>query len=242
MELKYNNTNKLLTFRYSFLFNDGNCKEFLINLNPLTLNYLPLRKSNKKFYWTKLTFFRCNNCPLDTSKHKYCPIAVNFIELYEYFSSICSYNKATVILSTEERSYSKVTSIQQSLSSMLGIIMVTSGCPVMERLKPMVRFHLPFATTEETIFRSVSVYLLGQYFSQKRGLKVDLNLNNLKKFYHDIQKVNVGFVNRLRAVTKRDAIANAIILLDAFAKELSWSIEEQLQEIEYLFDANSFSF
>ena len=36
----------------------------------------------------------------------------------------------------------------------------------MESLKPMVRFHLPFATVEETVFRSVSTYLLSQYLAE----------------------------------------------------------------------------
>ena len=37
--------------------------------------------------------------------------------------------------------------------------MALSGCPVLEQLKPMARFHLPFASVEETIYRAASMYL-----------------------------------------------------------------------------------
>lgn len=62
---------------------------------------------------------------------------------------------------TEERTYSKDTLLQQGLASLLGIVMTTSGCPVLEPLKPMVRFHLPFATLTETVYRMVSMCLVG---------------------------------------------------------------------------------
>ena len=119
---------------------------------------------------------------------------------------------------------------------MLGIYMVTSGCPIMEKLKPMVRFHLPFATVKETVFKAASTYLLGQYFLHQSGRKPDLELDLLKKYYVDIQKVNRGIATRLRTVTENDAFANAIVSLDAFAKELPWSIEEHLKDMEYIFN------
>ena len=111
------------------------------------------------------------------------------------------------------------------------------ACGDIAAAESMVRFHLPFATVEETVFRSVSIYLLGQYLSIKKGLKADFKLDQLKKSYIDIQKVNCGMASRLRTVTEKDAFTNAVITLDAFAKELPWSIEEQLKNIEYLFEA-----
>ena len=34
-----------------------------------------------------------------------------------------------------------------------GLIMATAGCPWTDRLRPMARFHLPFATEAETVYR-----------------------------------------------------------------------------------------
>jgi len=112
--------------------------------------------------------------------------------------------------------------------------MAARGCPSMERLKPMVRFHLPFATAEETVFRSVGAYLLGQYFLKKQGKQADLDLVELAGFYKGIQMVNRGITERLRGVGK-DAVNNAVICLDMFAKELPYAVDDSLEELKELF-------
>jgi len=61
------------------------------------------------------------------------------------------------------RAYMHETPLHVALSSLIGLYMATGGCPVMERLKPMARFHLPFADEEETMFRAMSAYLLDHY-------------------------------------------------------------------------------
>tara|TARA_B100000686_G_scaffold86198_1_gene93073 strand:- start:90 stop:251 length:162 start_codon:yes stop_codon:yes gene_type:complete len=50
------------------------------------------------------------------------------------------------VSATDERCYVEHTTMTEAVSSLLGIYMVTSGCPVMDKLRPMVRFHLPLAT------------------------------------------------------------------------------------------------
>jgi len=135
---------------------------------------------------------------------------------------------------TGDRLYSKKTTVQRALGSLLGVYMAARGCPSMERLKPMVRFHLPFATAEETVFRSVGAYLLGQYFLKKQGKQADLDLVELAGFYKGIQMVNRGITERLRGVGK-DAVNNAVICLDMFAKELPYAVEDSLEELKGLF-------
>lgn len=225
----------VVTFRYKFVFKDRNEKDFIINLDALTLDKIPSEKKNSLPFWTKLNFCQCNNCPLDEKKNDFCPIAYNFIDLFDFFTSLDSFNETTVLIESPERSYSQTTTVQSGLGSLLGIYMVTSGCPRMEVLKPMVRFHLPFASLEETVFRSVSTYLLGQYFSMKQGKPADFGLEKLKDFYLEIQQVNIGIAKRMRSVTAKDAFANAIISLDAFAKEMAWSIEDDLENLKYLY-------
>lgn len=113
--------------------------------------------------WTELKNFKCPNCLLVENEYKYCPIAVNIIDLIDFFKT-SSYPEVNVIVDTEIRRYSKHPSLQKGISSLMGIYMVTSGCLIMEKLKPMVRYHLPFATLEETSYRMVSMDLLAQYF------------------------------------------------------------------------------
>ncbi|OIO75598.1 MAG: hypothetical protein AUJ85_02545 [Elusimicrobia bacterium CG1_02_37_114] len=230
-------SDETIKYVYKFNFEDGKEKRFEVNLNPVTFNYIPVKKTDEKPEWAKLNFHQCQNCPLDPKTNKYCPIAVNLVEFMEAFKDLISYKKVNVVIETKERDFTKTTSVQDSISSLLGIYMVTSGCPNMNKLKPMVRFHLPLATSEETIFRSISIYLLGQYFLVNKGKKADWGLEGLKKFYKQIELVNLGMVDRVHSIAKEDAVANALVKLDVFAKIMPYSIQENLCRIEYLFSA-----
>lgn len=219
---------------YHFTFEDGTRKVFKVNLDAESLNVIPSDKQAKP-EWARVSNGRCRPCQLDENRVQYCPIAVNISDAVDFFKAYTSYDEVEVLVRTKDRVYGKKTTVQRALGSLLGIYMAASGCPSMEKLKPMVRFHLPFATIEETVFRSTSTYLLGQYFLKKQGKQADLGLVELAGFYKEIQLVNHGMTERLRRVIGKDAVNNAVICLDMFAKELPYAIEDSLEELQGLF-------
>jgi len=219
---------------YQFLFKDGSEEYFPITLRLTDLSLLP-QTSPQQPAWAKLGFNQCENCPLSADKHPYCPIASSLAEIIPKFHNKKSYETVFLRVSTPERIYEKVTPLQAGLGSLLGIFMVTTGCPHMQTLRPMVRFHLPCATIEETVFRAASTYLLGQYFRLKKKKETDWDLSGLLTTYQEIQAVNMGVTDRLRSISEEDANANAIVVLDVFAKALPSSIVVELRELEYLF-------
>ena len=105
----------------------------------------------------------------------------------------------------------------------------------MSFFKPMARFHLPFSTIEETVFRSTSVYLLRQYFEYKSGKTPDLHLTKLDEHYKKVQQVNKGMLDRINIAVEKDADLNAIVILNAIAQMFSMEIEDNLNSFEYLF-------
>jgi hypothetical protein len=224
--------NESIHFMYHFYFDNKREEKFIIKLEKL--NYVQ-DKNNHLPDWVKLEYKQCTNCKLINKDYPYCPIALSLMNIIIKFQDIVSYQQVFVTVETKERIYKKWTTIHQGLSSLLGILMVTSGCPNMNMLRPMVRFHLPFASVEETIMRSVGSYLLAQYFRYKRGLNPDINLNGLLKAYEEIQVVNVGMAKRLSSISEKDANSNAIVLLDIFAKELPMTILARLKDVEYLY-------
>lgn len=228
------NTPRFLKYKYEFIFENASSEIFEIKLDSETLNFIQTENSDLP-EWTKLDNNKCDNCKLNSAKNPYCPIAKSLTDIFPPFKNRVSYENVKVRVETKERTYELNTSIQKGLSSMLGILMVTSGCPTMNILRPMVRFHLPFATIEETIFRSASSYLLGQFYRYKNGKSVDWYMNDLSKAYESIQVVNVGMAQRLRSISDKDAGANAVIVLDIFAKELPYSILAGLSKLEYLY-------
>ena len=185
--------------------------------------------------WTKLDLHQCPNCPLTLDTHPHCPLAVHLVNIVERFEGLISYSEIQVDVMTAERFITQETTVQRGMSSLMGLIMATSGCPHMAFFKPMARFHLPFASAEETVYRATSMYLLAQYFLKKQGERADLDLAGLSEIYHNIEIVNVAVAKRLRAATEADSAVNAIILLDIYTKALPVVIEESLEEIRYLF-------
>jgi hypothetical protein len=162
-------------------------------------------------------------------------VATNLATLVEFFKDKASVAEATVTVTTEERTYVKQLPLQRGIFGIFGLVMATSSCPYMDFLKPMARFHLPFSTAEETIVRSVSMYLLRQYFVAKRGEQPDLGLERLETHYENIQKVNDGILERIKGVVENDADLNALIILQGFADLLTMAISKDLSKIEPLF-------
>lgn len=219
---------------YEFQFEGGDTKRFELPLDANTVT-LVLPESGDKPEWTRLEYCQCVCCPLDPEQTPYCPLAVNIAELVEAFKTAISSDSCEVTCHTPERTYKKHTSIQDGLFSIFGIVMATSGCPILNFFKPMARFHLPFSSVEESVFRSTSIYLLRQYFEHKRGNRPDLDLNQLDNHYTKVQEVNHGILRRTENIGEQDADKNAIVILNALAQLLAVEIEGNLNSLEYLF-------
>jgi len=226
-----------LNFIYIFRLAEGGVKKFDITLDARTLNYIPPSIKHEAPEWAKLSYYKCSNCNLDEAKHDVCPIAYNIAEVVSEFKDFSSYENAYVLVMTKPRDMSKNTTMQEGISSLLGIYMVTSGCPIMEKLKPMVRYHMPFSTLEESVFRIVSMYLLMQYYLKSKGKKPDWELKKLGDIYENIRIVNAGMAERLKNAAQKDASITAVTNLDNFASLVPIMIDETLANIEESFSS-----
>ena len=223
------------SFKYHFKMNDQRSLTFKISLSSDKLDYQAIDTETRPD-WTKLEFHQCKGCKLADSGVDHCPVAVNLQDIVGTFSSDVSYDIIDLSIETAERTYSKErVSMQNGLSSILGIIMVTSGCPSLDFLRPMVATHLPFASIDESIYRAMSMYLLAQFVRANNGLEPDWSLQGLMDIYADIDSINISMVKRLQAATEQDASLNAVVILDSFAKLVPMSIKGSFGAMENLF-------
>ena len=225
-----------IRFIYIYQFADGRSKHFDLHLDGSDLRLMASQPPDLPL-WAMLSYEKCEHCPLDEQQFTYCPIAANLAGIVEEFRNFLSHERVSVTVVCEERAYGKETTVQGGLSPLLGIIMTTSGCPVMEQRKPMVRFHLPFASLDETIFRGVSMYLLAQYFRQQDGREATWSLEGLAPIYADVGRVNRDFARRMRAAAKKDANVNALVNLDVFASMMTFAAEDTLNRLKPYFAA-----
>lgn len=220
-------------YNYHFDFLDGHKKEFLVDFDDQSLQFKILSEDHYPD-WAQLEFNQCKSCPLTSEEYLYCPLIVNLVPIIYWCEDLASYDEVDVTVTSAEREVRSHTRLTRAVSSLLGLLMSSSACPKMKFLRPLARFHLPFASHEETIFRAVSAKLLENYFDKNN--ENEDPIAELKNQYNDLQDLNRFIAERVRSAIKRDAAVNAIVLLDILSKKVSFSIDDSLRQIRYLYE------
>lgn len=223
--------NNILTFEYSLNF-ESTKSNYKIDINKDTLNVI-INPDTPRPEWSELDFHKCSICPLDKKDHPHCPLALATMKPVMDFEYHSSTEIGEVIVKSPQRTCSNNCDLQNAMSSLLGLLMASSECPFFIRLKPMARFHLPFSSLEETMFRVVSTHFLGKYFMDKEDRSFEVT--EILEMYRKLQIVNHDFLERLKKAVHMDSSLNAIIKLDTFARMLPISIEEGLEKLKYVF-------
>lgn len=222
-----------MTIRYRFLLPTGGETVFTLSLDDVTAE-LQKRDVASPPPWAALEFNQCSNCPLKPDEHPLCPVAHSLIDVVPQFENLVSYDRLTVEVQTEERTVSAKTDVQAALSSLIGVVMASSGCPHTRFFRPMARFHLPLANEQETVYRSLTTWLLAQHFRRADGHDTDVGLDGLAAVYSQLQVVNAALTQRLRSAGKTDSTLNAVVLLDLFAMIVPAAIDDSLDELRAL--------
>lgn len=231
--LEKNNMDNI-NIQYHFTMEDEQTEQFDIQLDPERMEVIPAKMDSLP-EWTQLNFKQCPNCTLALGTYPHCPPAVNLVDVVHRFDALLSHDETTVVVVAEGRRIETCTTVQRAVSSLMGLLMAASGCPVTVFFKPMARFHWPFASMDETLWRAISAYLIAQYFHHNDGGEADTTLTGLSHIYHEVQTVNMTFAKRLREACRYDGMVNGIILLDMFAKSMPDAIDEALSDMAYLF-------
>ncbi|WPJ94469.1 hypothetical protein SH580_13620 [Coraliomargarita algicola] len=189
--------------------------------------------------WTKLETKQCPNCPLTSPSCLHCPAAVRVHEVLETFKNSASVEQIDLSVVTHRRIFKQQCDLQSALNSMLGLQMATSGCPILEKLRIMANFHMPFCSFGETLHRTVSAYLTQQFFIYKEGGEADWDLDGLKMYYQELETLNRAFSERIQVLEESDAASNAIIMFFAASIVVADAIEDGLAEYKDYFTGKS---
>jgi hypothetical protein len=222
-----------LHIEYRFDLPDGSQKNLDLTFNAADFT-LANRADAAPPFWTELQFSQCANCPLSAADHPHCPAAVQMAPVIESLQTLVSFDSIAVTVKQGERTVQTQTSAQQALSSVLGLIMATAGCPWTDRLRPMARFHVPFAEELETVYRSVCSFLLAR---ELLGGADAQGFGMLARLYQNLHVVNRDMSRRLGAATRTDPARNAMALLDSYTMLLPAALESSLEELLPLFGA-----
>lgn len=219
---------------YKYSWAENNKAKFNFDLDADTIALLNEAPSALP-EWTKLEFCKCMNCPLDSDVISHCPAATSFIPVVNQFSKLTSDIEMEVETVVAGRRIIQIAKARRAISSIIGLLFASSGCPHTIHFRPMVRYHIPLSSDNETMMRAASMYTLAQYFKFKRGEKPDLELKGLKNIYEELQIVNRTMAERLQAADGADTSINAMILLDMYSRTMPYEIEDSLKDLQYLF-------
>ena len=223
-----------IDIEYRFVLDNGQRANFRLQFAAESMELIVSNQSEPPD-WTALDFEQCPHCPLSKSDSPHCPVSRGLVQIVDKFDQILSYENLKVEVIVDGRKTRQNTTAQKGLSSLMGLIIATSGCPHTTFFRAMARHHLPFATHEETLCRATAFYLLGQYLQKKAGEEVRFSLSGLNEIYQNIQKINTALARRLRAAAEADSTVNAIVILDFLAQTLPIAIDESLEEIRYVY-------
>lgn len=176
--------------------------------------------------WTRLEVDKCPHCPLGNAPGVRCPAAADLVPLVERFSTLSSIDRIEVHAVTPHYEARKRTDAQTALSAVMGLILATSACPILGRLRPLAHMHMPFAPATETVYRIVSMHLLGCFLGGE-----STGLAGLEDFFSDIDRLNQAFFGRLNRAVQRDAGINALISLHSRSVLASMSLKAEMKNI-----------
>ena len=224
---------------YDYEFPDGTLWSFQVELNrPLASVPESAGDPAAPPPWTRLDFHRCGNCPLPDSQPD-CPAAVDIAPIVEKFSHFPSTVPVKVTMRNAARVCCKETDAQMGLQPLLALMMATSACPILRRLRSQALFHLPFASIEETLYRTVGDYLIKQFFVMKDGGQPDFALVGLEMLYGELATLNIAFFARIQEACAKDANLNAVVVLSSMSEIVSMSLDQRLEPLRAAMQALS---
>lgn len=220
-----------MTIGYRITFDDVHAFSYKIELDrePLSDDDLSTLKP-----WTSLENNRCSNCPLNPGQHKVCPAAADLQPVVEDFKGLPAFKKAWVHVRTNDREYSKLANLEEAVRSLLGVIMATSDCPILAKLKPMAHSHLPFANNNEFTLRTISNYVMREFFNMKEGKTPDWELTAMTNDFKNLQLVNQALWHRIHDECASDSNLKAFLSFFSMSSSMTASIETQLAKIRPL--------
>ena len=216
-----------ITFRYVFSIQDKPQYEIPVSIDSETLNLID-RSDRQHEPWTELQHHQCPNCPLDPGDVRYCPVAANISNVILQFKDGLSIETTHVTAIGPERTYSKTTDLQRGLNSIFGLIMASSDCPHFQWLKPLARFHLPFASFEETLFRALSSCTLSELIEHKTVRDIDNICELVKHRYEQLAIINASLIKRIGHIGKGEADRNAIVTFHSYCQMFNLSLSGEL--------------
>jgi hypothetical protein len=140
-----------------------------------------------------------------------CPVAVNLAVPIEGMGGRRSGEPARVEISTAAGTFSVKGGVSTIFAPLFKLVMLTSGCPVLDRLRPLAASRLPMIWTRIGLGDLAGNYLVEQSRKERAGGPPDWRLELFAGFLKQVSRVAGALTERVREAGPSDGPVNAAL-------------------------------
>jgi hypothetical protein len=158
--------------------------------------------------WVKLEYHQCPICPFKSENVTFCPAAFELQDVIHQCSDCISYERVELSRIAEEGTVTTETDMQKALFAVIGEKAISSACSLLNSRQWSLGYYSILSTPENLFYRSISSYLMRQFFTSPGIYDPDLkgHLDNLDEVIH----IFGNLLQRIRGVSSQDASNNAL--------------------------------
>lgn len=202
-------------FEFRIRWGDGRRFEYGIELDYNTWTPVAPPKKSRQPAWTRLSHKQCAHCPLRGPER--CPAAVPLVPVVEAIRKERSGAPATTEIRSLDgrRRYRLRGGLSEVFGPLVKLLLTTSGCPILDRLRPAIRLGAPLATPDQLTRAILAGGLLGEFARTGGSTTEPAFKAALRVLIDDADAAVAGLLERVRSLNPKDAVVNALLGLHA---------------------------
>ena len=158
--------------------------------------------------WVKLENYQCTICPFTSEKITFCPAAFELQDVILRCSSCISSDRVELSRIAEGGTVATETDMQRALFAVIGEKVISSACSVLNSRQWSLDYYSILTTAENLFYRSISSYLVRQFFTSPGNR--DSDLKGHLNYLDEVITVFGNLLKRIRGVSSQDANNNAL--------------------------------
>ncbi len=198
--------------------------------NDRDLNPQELNSRSDLPDWVKLEYHQCPGCPFNSENITFCPAAFEMQDVIHQCSSCISTERVELSRLAEEGTVTTETDMQKALFAVIGEKVISSGCSRLNSRQWSLDYYSILTTPENLFYRSISSYLMRQYFASPG--KCDPDLKGHLDYLDEVIDIFGNLLQRIRGKSSQDASNNALGSIVMSAQLLRHQRDEWLDELK----------
>jgi hypothetical protein len=158
--------------------------------------------------WVKLEYHQCPICPFKSENVTFCPAAFEMQDVIHKCSSCISYERVELSRIAEDGTVTTETDMQRALFAVIGEKAISSACSMLNSRQRSLGYYSILTTPENLFYRSISSYLMRQFFTSPGSC--DPDLKGHLDYLDEVISIFGKLFERIRGETSQDANNNAL--------------------------------